>query len=678
MASSDPHESVGKTGRSISLSGAAFQGEDAAEMDEDDTELKAEDKLSRLQSSAEKNYWSRRHKLWQEFTVERPRVPTRADDPSKAPLWHRKNYPANFQGMKGSQNDETIAALREIAQDGVMKNLVIHGPAGSGKSAVTHAFLTKWKEVVDAERLRGIESGELTTMLRKLSGRKNLVIRRRTLPHPVLEIDWQEAQNMSTTEKKVSAWLDELNKYLEIQQRVIVLDGLCRLTPNHQQWFSRLMDKYEMTGEPARPVFFLFTAVNQKRVINKLRMRARFLPVSPLETLPSLKLFLSIVCAERVGFEREGLEVVYKQVGPHVGSMLDVVQTIFSKYHFLSYINVCKELGTEVLQRWKASGLQFFEFHLLDDAYEFTNPWTGTISKVRHLGVEGHISTATYLVRFHKRGADMEHARAALKRTVKEMRAAVKKAEADGLVESLLNTKRDGEESSTTRRRTLKDKPLGDSKAEIAPKMRKVPRVVTKANLEATIALVRTQHEVVEEPYLMVRNVSDHSEQHRVDFVLKKAGSNEWVFLEFLVLDALLFDPDSRISALEAILVERPLIRLEDLMEKMHGQTKRLPMDARLRDARRNGRFIDSPRLESIDLSRAKQNFQVQGNPRSGLQRDPRHRGGGFDATRTRWYRRGLHEYFDGRQCWRVLVKGQPVWTDFGNVKEKESHKRRY
>jgi hypothetical protein len=51
---------------------------------------------------------------------------------------------------------------------------------------------------------------------------------------------------------------------------------------------------------------------------------------------------------------------------------------------------------------------------------------------------------------------------------------------------------------------------------------------------------------------------------------------------------------------------------------------------------------------------------------------DPRGKGGGFDGTRTRWFKLGLHELFDGRQCWRVHIKGAVKWGGFGNASRED------
>ena len=90
-------------------------------------------------------------------------------------------------------------------------------------------------------------------------------------------------------------------------------------------------------------------------------------------------------------------------------------------------------------------------------------------------------------------------------------------------------------------------------------------------------------------------------------------------------------------------------------------------------------RFIPASKLELIDLSRPRQNFQREGYMKSGIKRDNERKGpdgkslgGGFDGSRTRWFKLKLHEYFEGTQCWRINIKGNPEWEGFGNASRKE------
>ena len=43
-----------------------------------------------------------------------------------------------------------------------------------------------------------------------------------------------------------------------------------------------------------------------------------------------------------------------------------------------------------------------------------------------------------------------------------------------------------------------------------------------------------------------------------------------------------------------------------------------------------------------------------------------------FYCLRTRWFQLKLHLYFEGKQCWRLNIKGDPEWEGFGNASRKE------
>ena len=193
------------------------------------------------------------------------------------------------------------------------------------------------------------------------------------------------------------------------------------------------------------------------------------------------------------------------------------------------------------------------------------------------------------------------------------------------------------------------------------------PAESAKPTLHDALAKLRREVEMVDDPWLSVRHISGHGTR-RIDFAIKRKRANEWVFVEFLALDSLLYDPDARQSALAKVMAERPVIHLEQLMQRTEGKIKKFPSDARQRDPKHNGKFFQAQRLETLDLSTPKENFQIEGYSRSGIPKDPKNPHTSFDGSRTRWCKLKLHEFFDGRQVWRIQVKGKATWGGLGNA----------
>ena len=151
--------------------------------------------MSRLKSSAASNMWSRRNPLWRKFAVKRPRMPDNLDDPSDNITWDRKHFPSSLDDFTGNHNTETMAYLNNLVANRRMRNLIINGPAGSGKTAVIEVFLKEFVAAVAQERENPTKPKTPNTpgknKFRKAPNRK------RALPEPVLRLQSEDAEHMS-------------------------------------------------------------------------------------------------------------------------------------------------------------------------------------------------------------------------------------------------------------------------------------------------------------------------------------------------------------------------------------------------------------------------------------------------------------------------------------------------
>ena len=111
-----------------------------------------------------------------------------------------------------------------------------------------------------------------------------------------------------------------------------------------------------------------------------------------------------------------------------------------------------------------------------------------------------------------------------------------------------------------------------------------------KTELQEMIDAMRRDLAIVDDPWLTIRHISDKAITRRIDFALKRKGHNEWIFVEYLALDSLLYDPVNRMSALKKVCEERPIIRLEHLTKRTEGVMKKWAPTARMRDPRHQGR----------------------------------------------------------------------------------------
>ena len=66
-----------------------------------------------LESYAERNYWCSDNKLWKKFETKLARLPTEVDKER----WVFNVRPSGFLGFTGTHNNETVAAMKQIAED---------------------------------------------------------------------------------------------------------------------------------------------------------------------------------------------------------------------------------------------------------------------------------------------------------------------------------------------------------------------------------------------------------------------------------------------------------------------------------------------------------------------------------------------------------------------------------
>ena len=115
--------------------------DEAAELDlQQDIESEAESvDLSRFESSAEKNVFSRRNRIWVRRAVSKPRRHRKSDEKGD---WSEAAFPDSLELFRDQErNSEAFEALRSSARDKEVRNFLICGPRGSGKTAACVAYV---------------------------------------------------------------------------------------------------------------------------------------------------------------------------------------------------------------------------------------------------------------------------------------------------------------------------------------------------------------------------------------------------------------------------------------------------------------------------------------------------------------------------------------------------------
>ena len=105
---------------------------------------------------------------------------------------------------------------------------------------------------------------------------------------------------------------------------------------------SQLVEAMDEDG-----VRFVCSCRSPKDLVDGIRQRAYILQMKRLPQKDMLALTLKMCVREDVGFEKGGFEELFKYTGVDMGKILRTTQRIFTKYAYLSYENVLKEVNPE-------------------------------------------------------------------------------------------------------------------------------------------------------------------------------------------------------------------------------------------------------------------------------------------------------------------------------------------
>jgi hypothetical protein len=314
-----------------------YKDEDEAARIDEEREVESDPEsvdLSRFESSAEKNPFSRRNRIWQRREVTKPRRHTKKDERGD---WAEEAFPGSLDDfLDHERNKEAFGALRASARDKEVRRFVVCGPRGAGKTAACVAY------VRDFARLDADAKAEGAARRRKKLAKLKL----KDGKVPCLRLGHDACRVASELEKRIEKFVrmsdndcgDDCTKF-------IIVDGVDQLRGNEQQCIYKAMK-----GSSKR-VGFLVTATSERKLLDKFSKKCEVLALRALDPRDALDVFLAVAQTKRVGFDRPGACMLYRH--PSCGNMelgraLRLLQAVFVKWDFVSELNVTKECCPEV------------------------------------------------------------------------------------------------------------------------------------------------------------------------------------------------------------------------------------------------------------------------------------------------------------------------------------------
>jgi hypothetical protein len=271
---------------------------------------------------SENNIWSQRYKQWNRYQVRKPRLPS--------PLYintrlvdNEDNIPKSFNLFVGKHNTPIFQALYEILDKFEKAKLfpevlTLHGPSGSGKSAISKIFVN---EMINALKFKGNQAEKWCLHLDAKVFKKDL----------------------STFWSKVTTFAEPpLEKYFVTKYRLLIIDNFDSVPPSSQQVLKRIMESFSSTLK------YLFVCPDPKTCMTGFVLaKSTNLRTRSINERDALQVTLMMLNQHRIGFERPAIKQIFSMFPDRsLSKIFDVIQEVFLAHHFVSKENVLKITAT--------------------------------------------------------------------------------------------------------------------------------------------------------------------------------------------------------------------------------------------------------------------------------------------------------------------------------------------
>ena len=224
--------------------------------------------------------------------------------------WVEKYRPKYLRDIVG--NDETIQALRRIAQDGNLPHLIISGMPGIGK---TTSVLCLARELL----------GDDAKLLRE----------------GVLELNASDDRGIDIVRNMIKTFAQKKVNLPYNRHKIIILDEADSITPAAQQALRRTMEIYSSSTR------FVFSCNQSNKIIEPLQSRCSILRFNKLKDEDILIVLKRVLDAEHIeNFTDDGLSALIFTSDGDMRQALNNLQSVYYGFGLINADNVFKLVDT--------------------------------------------------------------------------------------------------------------------------------------------------------------------------------------------------------------------------------------------------------------------------------------------------------------------------------------------
>ncbi|KAH6577955.1 hypothetical protein BASA50_010138 [Batrachochytrium salamandrivorans] len=216
--------------------------------------------------------------------------------------WIEKHRPHVLQDIVG--NDETVARLQIIAQEGNMPNIIISGSPGIGK---TTSILCLAHELLGSSYKEG-----------------------------VLELNASDDRGIEVVRNRIKMFAQKKVTLPPGRHKIVVLDEADSMTSGAQQALRRTMEIYSSTTR------FALACNLSSKIIEPIQSRCAILRYTPLSETQLLRRMLEICEMENVTHTPEGLSAIIFTADGDMRQAVNNLQSTWSGFGFVNPENVFK------------------------------------------------------------------------------------------------------------------------------------------------------------------------------------------------------------------------------------------------------------------------------------------------------------------------------------------------